>query len=249
MRSQTEGRGSVIPKARTQAEASGIALDTLRGVSVWIYPPPSDAGAHGHDSLFDKNGWHGFYCHELGHMLGMDHPMGPAGVYDDPYCVMGNAVWNRALPADPDFAALPVPSGFWMGPRMASAANMYRVWEKESAGQGMVQTGYSNQAFQTDLVGLSEASRGERILVAVSVQPGTYFAEYRTATRWDSDITPAVVIHSRDIRPNPLIRKDDGSMVPAGEVRPVFYEGAILQPFDEVYRSPRIALCSRGTRR
>jgi hypothetical protein len=254
--SQADGRGTAIAQARSQSAAAGVPLAQYPGVVVWIYPPPCDGGASGTDALFDQNGSHGFYCHEIGHALGMDHPFGPAGVYDDPYCVMGNGAWSRQLSPDPAYDDLPLPGGFWGAPCMPSAANMFRTprWEQEFANRNMVEAREWGSPFEVDLIALSEAHQGDKILVAVDIghdfdtnprriwpEAGTYFAEYRTASGWDANVEPAIVIHSRDIRPKPVVVKTDflhKHPFHYGEVRPVYFEGTVPRPFDSVYVSP-----------
>jgi hypothetical protein len=247
-----DDRGAAIGWARAHPP-TGAALEDKDGVVVWYYAPPSDAGASGNNSLLDQNGWHGMYCHEVGHMLGMDHPMGPGGVYDDWYCIMGNAVNNNhALHPDPALEGLPLPAGFWSTGCMASGANVFRVWGDELVSHGMVERYERSDTFETELIALSEAKLGEKMLLTFEAlpvgraeraaipdsQPGTYLVEYRIPTQWDSAIASAVVIHSRDIRPNTLIRDGQGNLVPAGEVRPVYFEGAIGDPYDSVYVAP-----------
>lgn len=255
--SQADGRGTVIAQAKAQAQASGIDLTPFTGVVVWVYPPPCDGGASGGpEALFDQNGSHGFYCHEIGHSLGMDHPFGPGGVYDDPYDVMGNGTWSRSLSPDPAYDALPLPGGFWGAPCMASAANMSKTarWEQEFITRKMVEHHDWGSPVEVDLVALSEAQQGEKILVAMDIghdfdtnprrtwaESGTYYAEYRTATGWDANVEPAIVIHSRDIRPKPVVIKSDflhKHPFHYGEVRPVYYEGRVARPFDVAYVSP-----------
>ena len=48
-------------------------------------------------------------------MLGMAHPTGPGGEYDDPYCVMGYGHLARSLDPLPEFVNLTVRDGpgFW----------------------------------------------------------------------------------------------------------------------------------------
>jgi hypothetical protein len=253
---QADGRGTVIEQARKQAQASGIDLGPFTGVVVWIYPPPCDGGASGESALFDQNGSHGFYCHEIGHALGMDHPYGPGGVYDDPYCVMGSGTWNRTLSPDPAYDDLPLPGGFWGGPCMPSAANMSKTprWEQEFITRKMVESHDWGSPVEVELVALSEAQQGDKILVMTDIghdfdtnprrtwsESGTYYAEYRTTTGWDSNVEPAIVIHSRDIRPKPPVVKTDflkQHPFHYGEVRPVYFEGRVARPFDAIYVSP-----------
>jgi hypothetical protein len=249
--SQADGRGTVVTQALAQSSAAGYV-----GAVVWVYPPPSDAGsAGGGNVLFDQNGSHYFYCHEIGHSLGMSHPFGPHGVYHDPYCVMGSPSGFQLTP-DPAYDALTVPHGFWGAPCMPSAANMFRTprWEHEFADHKMVEAQEWGTPYEVELVALSEAQRGDKILVAVDIgrdfdtnprrdwpQSGTYFAEYRTATGWDAGVEPAIVIHSRDIRPLPVVVKSGFLDKPSfhyGEVRPVYFEGTVPRPFDSVYVSP-----------
>jgi hypothetical protein len=250
MGGNTNSRGDAIGWAKAHPPVG--APQQRDGVVVWFYPPPTNAGASGNDSLLDQNGWHGMYCHEVGHMLGMDHPMGPQGVYDDWYCIMGNAVNNQVLHSDPALDGLPLSAGFWNTGCMASGANVFRVWGDELTNHGMVEAHERGDTFETELVALSEAELGEKILLTFEAlpvgrigratdpdrEPGTYLVEYRIPTQWDSAVAPAVVVHSRDIRPNPLINDGQGNLVPAGEVRPVFFEAAIPDPYDSVYVAP-----------
>jgi hypothetical protein len=58
-------------------------------------PQMADAGAlgQGQDALFDQDASHEFFAHELGHVLGLDHPFGfidgRPTEYADYYCLMG----------------------------------------------------------------------------------------------------------------------------------------------------------------
>ena len=58
------------------------------------------------DAVFDQGPFTlEFFQHELGHLLGFEHPFGPGGVYDDPYCVMGWSKWHdHPIPRPPEFA-------------------------------------------------------------------------------------------------------------------------------------------------
>ena len=249
--SHADGRGVVVDAARKQA-AQDVPLNEFGHLVVWVHPPPSDGGATGADALFDQNGWHGFYCHEIGHTLGLIHPYGPGGVYDDPYCVMGSG-GGGPLAADPLFEDLPLPDGFWNTACMASAATLFWRWENELSVRNMIHPADWGSPFEVELTALSEAEEGDLILATVDVgndfdrnprrtwpQSGTYLTEYRTATGWDRNIQPAIVIHSRDIRPKPIVRTTDVHHHPFryGEVRPVYFEGTVPAPFSSVYVSP-----------
>lgn len=250
--SQASGRVPVIDAAKNDSPSLVTGADV---VVVWIYPPPCDGGAAGNGALFDRNGYYSFYCHEIGHTLGMQHPYGPGGVYDDPYCVMGRGQ-TRPVSPDPAFASLPPADtpGFWDAPCRPSAANLFTHWEGDLLQNNMVEAGSWGQPFEVELVALSEASLGDKVLTTVDIgndfdrnprrtwpQNGSYLIEYRTASGWDGGVQPAIVIHSRDVRPFPIVVKRDFFGHPHGrfgEVRPVYFEGTIPRPFDSVYVSP-----------
>lgn len=83
----------------------GYAMDPYDGYCFMIGPGPVDAGTcyipRGDRivavAYFDPRGEHGFLCHEIGHVLGYQHPFDlsipdplnyPTGEYGDPTCVM-----------------------------------------------------------------------------------------------------------------------------------------------------------------
>jgi hypothetical protein len=251
--SQTDDSGTVIDAALT---AAGSAIKDAHVVVVWMYPPPGAFAGAKPNAVLNQDAWHGGFSHEIGHALGMEHPFGPGGVYHDPYCVMGLGGASRMLSPDPAFDSLPLKKdpAFWLGPCLPSAANLFKTWESDLLQNKMVVPGQWGEPFEVDLVALSEAHFGDSILATVDVghdfdrnprrtwaQNGTYMAEYRTATGWDANVVPAIVVHSRDIRPFPVVVKYDflhKNPFHYGENRPVYFEGSIPQPFDTVYVSP-----------
>jgi hypothetical protein len=107
---QGGGREDVIPAARQQCKDASIPIEDYEHVIILVDPSNNDSGALGigGDALFDQNGSHEFFAHELGHVLGLDHPFGyQNGVpteYQDYYCLMGYTGPNSATlprPTDP----------------------------------------------------------------------------------------------------------------------------------------------------
>jgi len=130
-------RDEVAGQAIRQALAEGWPLDGFKGIVVIVAPRDldSDAGATFIDrwpTCLVQMGDEQFFCaHEMGHVLGFEHTMGPdnsvtppvLGSYNDVYCVMGEGRSRPPMPTPP--AGPPAGDNYWtwMAP-LASAASL-----------------------------------------------------------------------------------------------------------------------------
>jgi hypothetical protein len=234
---QGGGREDVIPAARQQCKDADIPIEDYEHVIILVDPSNNDSGALGigGDALFDQNGSHEFFAHELGHVLGLDHPFGyQNGVpteYQDYYCLMGYTGPNSATlpaPTDPKGSFPPPPThkgenDFWSAGRMPSAATLYHYWS-EFRTQAYVQAASGAAAESVTLTALSEYGDGGPVLLTIPGGPGeTVFVEYRTPSHWDKGFpAPAIVIHSFGVQ---------GSASKPEGVDRVWFEHVIIEPF------------------
>lgn len=216
---QDDARGNVIRLARQQAAEDGDSLDGFAGVVAFVHAWPSDAGASGTNSRLDPGAdSFEFFQHEIGHNLGFEHAFGPAGVYDDNYCVMGwTGPFAHSLATPPDLADVVVPAGtqFWRSGRRPAAATLYRHLPAFAASASVVRP---KEGQEITLTAPSEARFGEPVLAVMPHAKGELSIEYRCGTGDDVGVPAGLVVHSHGIQTNPAGQK---------EVRPPWFEAAI----------------------
>ena len=151
---------------------------------------------------------HRTFCHEIGHVLGYQHafdienPSDP--VYRDDFCVMGqDNVGSWWMPANAAMDRLEHDPGLTLATHLAAAASSYRHCRpfRTSLGVREVSPTIPEEA---ELVSLSRATFGDRVLLVVRDAGAFFVVEYRTNVGWDTGVSSAVVVHSlglREIRP------------------------------------------------
>jgi hypothetical protein len=130
-------REQVAGQAIRQAQAEEWPLDRFKGIVVMVAPrdPDSDAGATVVDRwpvcLVQMGDEQFFFAHEMGHVLGFEHTMGPdnsvtppvLGSYNDPYCVMGDGTSCRPpMPLPPTGPPAGDNYWSWMAPLVSTAS-------------------------------------------------------------------------------------------------------------------------------
>ena len=238
--------GEPDQKALAATEAfflgEGIPIDSFDGIVYWVDPPTADWGAidcppegrgRSQRAMLHQMLAHRTFCHEIGHVLGYQHafdienPSDP--VYRDDFCVMGqDNVGSWWMPANAAMDRLEHDPGLTLATHLAAAASSYRHCRpfRTSLGVREVSPTIPEEA---ELVSLSRATFGDRVLLVVRDAGAFFVVEYRTNVGWDTGVSSAVVVHSLGLRANP----------PGfGEDRPVWFETAIYSPWTDVYRAP-----------
>jgi hypothetical protein len=230
----------------TQAYLDGMPEDTYDNFVIFVDPPPCDAGAAGlADALFDEAASLDFFIHEVGHVLGFDHPFGLYGEKEDPYCVMAyQGVKTFTVTPPQPLADLPAGSGVWQASRRPATATLYRYLPAFRA-SGSVQAVNPwplvttpvviGGASEHDLVAASDATLNvDPLLVAAVVEPpappsppgaplgppGELLLEYRRPKPddWDRAVgEPVLVVHSLRLARNRDLTADA-----------VFFEDALV---------------------
>jgi len=219
-------RGHVIQLARQQAADDGEMLVGFAGVVAFVNAWPSDAGANGRDARFDPGTYRlELFQHEVGHMLDFEHSFGPAmwgrpaGVYNDPYCVMGaTGPFEHNIAADPNLSDVPLGAGqpFWRSGRRPAAATLYRHLPSFARSASVV---HALPGQDIPLTALAQARLGEPIVAILPLPNGGELSiEYRLDSDDDVQVQPAVVVHSFGMQMNPPGQT---------EVRPPWFEAAI----------------------
>ena len=102
-----DDRGGIIEACRRQAAADGMALAGYRHVIAFVHEPPVDTGTVGGDAVLDQAAvLIDRYHHQIGRLLGVEHPPG------DDTCVM-----SRPLSAAPAGTAVLPGVELWHGGR------------------------------------------------------------------------------------------------------------------------------------
>ena len=239
------------------ASDNGIHLGMFHGAILVSLGRVVNAGAayvHRDDvvtpvALLDDTGSHAFMTHEVGHVLGLDHPFLLSdersykhGEYADPTCVMsaenfGGRPVTFALTADPasDIAAT---AKLWTsaGPGV-SAATLWRFIPGFPGPQPWARLISPNDPPTPVDLNIPAAPFGTKVVVMPDLfGAGWYTAELRTAAGWDRSLRPAsagdadlvyspgVVIHHID----DVGVAADGSGWPKDDR--VCYEGTIPVP-------------------
>jgi hypothetical protein len=253
-RGNDQDRDDVIKSALRQCNAKNIFTEPYDHFIILVSPAGNDSGARGQNLLFDQNGEHEFFAHELGHLLGLEHPFGWDGArqaieYNDEYCLMGYTGYHHSemnLPSDPaivsSFPPPPTKEGdphyFWRSGRMPSAATLFQYWRDFRTTPGFVYTATRAQVGQTvTLTALSEVSEGGPVLLLIEGPSGAnHFVEYRLNTNWDKGFTrqqnvpySIVVIHSYHVFTNYL----NYWSLPGGDR--VWFNYAIEPPFHDAW--------------
>jgi hypothetical protein len=221
-------RNGTIQAAIAQAAAdSDFRASNYKGVVVVVHPPPCNAGGvkGSTNLLLDQNGFHEFFAHEVGHSLGFEHAFGPAGAYNDDYCLMGftNPQSHQITPTPPFSTTSGLHPQFWQGGRMPSGATLYRYLPSFASSACITRVGRT-AAGDHELTALSETKLIEPAVLLCDAPPGELLVEYRTNSHMDRGVAPALVIHSLGRQP-----------IPAGasEVRPTYLERVVPSPFLE----------------
>jgi len=136
-------------------------------------------------------------------------------------------------PAAPFSAISPLHAQFWQEGRRVAAASLYRYLPAFTQSNSVIHMPPAAQG-DVPLTAVSEASLGDPTLLVCDDPSGEFTVEYRTNTRQDIGVTPAVVVHSFGRNALPPSAK---------EVRPVWFEVAIKAPFTQRWLAPNANLC------
>lgn len=224
-------RGVGLNACVAVATARDIDLDGYDGVVFCVQGEPANAGAGGivaggqrlRAALLDELGSHSFMAHEVGHVLGLDHPFrslytgSQNGEYGDPVCIMSAEsyggepvvfplVWDAA-------SGIPPESRFWQS--AGPGVSMATLW-RFTTGFGSL-PGHGPLLWPTyvhrvsaqearEQVTINRPGLGGTTLVVIHDETSNRFltVEYRPARDWDRALgsgrrdlsDPGVVIHS-----------------------------------------------------
>jgi hypothetical protein len=224
-------REAVISQALQQAQAEGWPLGNFKGIVVVVAPgsPSQDAGALGGlqwPICLVQVGDSQFFCaHEMGHVLGFEHTLGPDPNRTPPvltsyislYCAMGEGAYAPPSPLPPN--GPPAADGYWSGlapfPAAASLCAFLPGFREDT--RHVRQVGPLTPAFQRaqrlrarDLpqgghpvalvVTAPGTIPGSRMLEEPDAPPAAWVIELRRPVSWDRGLgppTPAgLVVHS-----------------------------------------------------
>lgn len=208
-----------------------IDLAGYDGVVFCVQGSPANAGAGGivagrkvvPAALFDELGSHSFMSHEVGHVLGLQHPFrtfylgSRHGEYGDPTCIMSAESYGGepvvfGLTPDPA-SGIPAAARFWTsaGPGV-SLASLWRYTSGFRLLPGvevLIWPSYAQRVTELETETLVTLNRpglgGTTVAVVHDEELRTYhFVEYRPAAGWDRALgssgrassQPGVVIHT-----------------------------------------------------
>lgn len=206
-------RSAQVQLALDAATAQGVALPDHDGVVLVIAGIATIDGGKTVGSLggrmlpvalFDQQGQHDFLAHEVGHVIGLEHPFRQSftryvnGEYGDPTCIMSAMTYGDLAPA-PTRALTPVPgcgvaatSNLWSaaGPGPSPATLWRHCGEYPAAPPWVQLLPVDPKPTPVTLCAPSSTRAGTRLAViptgAMAPAPGYYTVEYRPAIGWDS---------------------------------------------------------------
>lgn len=207
-----------IQAARNAATGAGVDLGPYDGTVVFAFPGTGyDAGAYGSAAFLPATADFTFFCHEVGHVLGLDHSYGifTTGadwidngkpdyfpVYGDPYDLMSSATFGDANPTTPRPPAdVPAAHPSWgSAPPHIARALLHHQKPAALEDKGRVVHVDESQDVATTLYPVGTAADGKPELVVFhptgedGAGHGRVYVEYRQPfdhnahSRWDKGL-------------------------------------------------------------
>lgn len=252
------GRDVSLSIAQTAAQNAGVNLGPYDGTVVFAFPGTGyDGGAYGAAAFLPATSDFTFFCHELGHVLGLDHSYGimTTGadwsddnkddyypVYGDPYDLMSSATFGGSNPTAPRPASdVPASHPSWgSAPPHIARALLHRHKPSALEDAGRVVHVDETQPATTTLypVGTSTAGKPELVVFHPTGEDasghGRVYVEYRQPfahnawSRWDKGLADTNEPGARDRCGVVVHTVVDQPGVTPGPV--IWYSGRIVFP-------------------